>query len=188
MIPMFLILQIIDQLKFFEFISPPTVDIAAKELHSTITFQKTSPNYLLGLYEPGLSLKTLFMSPVNRFKESNVSLFPDFLTICVAGLLVVIVVVFLSYVATLVSKRITREMMTDLLRKQKKKFIWNGFITPFFINFTFQCSKAMQLMLKGQFRSPIQVYVALLAILVILAYFLKKYRKELGEKEMVEKY
>ena len=112
MIPLFLLLQIIDQLKFFEFISPPTVDIAAKELHSTITFEKTSPNYLLGLYEPGLSLKTLFMSPVDRFKESNVSLFPDFLTICVAGLLVVIIIIILSYVASLVSKRITTEKVT----------------------------------------------------------------------------
>ena len=155
MIPLFLLLQIIDQLKFFEFISPPTVDIATKELHSTITFEKISPNYLLGLYEPGLSLKTLFMSPVQRFKESDVSLFPNFLSICVAGLLVAIVFIILLYVATLVSKRITREMVTNLLRKQKKKFIWNGLITPFFINFTFQCSNAMRLMLKGQFGSPV---------------------------------
>ena len=112
-----MLLQIIDQLKFFEFISPPTVDIAVQELHSTITFEKTSPDYLLGLYEPELSLKTLFMSPVNRFKESNVSLIPNFLSICVAGLLVAIVIIILLYVATIVSKCITREMVADLLRK-----------------------------------------------------------------------
>jgi len=56
MISLFLILQWVYVLKFYKYSSPAIVDIVLDELKSTITFEKISPNYLLGLYKPGLSL------------------------------------------------------------------------------------------------------------------------------------
>jgi hypothetical protein len=54
-------------LSFYNFQSPAVVDIVLEEFKNVLTFKSLKPDYLLGLIEPGLTVKNIFMSPVERF-------------------------------------------------------------------------------------------------------------------------
>ena len=69
MFTFFYIVQLVVTLESYVFVMPATLLIAFAEIKKFVGFKYFNINWFLGKIKPGLSLKTLFMSSFERFKN-----------------------------------------------------------------------------------------------------------------------
>ena len=124
-------------LAFYHFQSPAIVDIVLDEFKNILTFKSLSPDYLLGLIEPGLTIQTLFIPAADRFESSERSFISGFLVICIVVLVTILVLACIIFAIAWFTNLISHEKLIDMAVEQYNVWVWDRIILSFLINFTF---------------------------------------------------